>query len=206
MRKEIKIMQLFRVPPLGKLVVEVNDQRYQELAHVTDENIRRLLLAAVGELVSFAGGYEVLVDAGMAPAPSRTPVTDAAAQSVAASKSRQQQQEEFLASLQAETEALRNTAPLREPSLLGRLRPAPPPEIPPPPASEDSIVEQIDAILQKYVAAEADLAHRSIHLEQDPSGGLRIEVDGTYYQKPAQIGEKKIQLCIKRTLKEWESA
>ncbi len=107
--------------------------------------------------------------------------------------------------MEAETEALRNTGPLREPSVLGSIRPAPQP-VPPPSSSQVSVVEQIDAILQKYVAAEASLAQRSIHLEQDPSGGLRIEVDGTYYQKPAQIQEPKIQICIKRALKEWEGS
>jgi len=206
MRKEIKVMEVLRVPPMGKLVVEVNQERYQDLSQITDDQIKRLLLAAIGELVGFAGGYETLVAAGMAPALMPNQATETTAPELPVSISQAQQQAEFLASLEAETDALRSTSPLREPSVLRPQRTAPLPEPSPSKSSEVGIVEQIDAILQKYLAIDASLAQRSIHLEQDPSGGLRIGVDGTYYQKPAQIRDPKIQKCIKRALKEWEAS
>ena len=67
MKKEIEVMRVLRQPPLGKLVVEVNQKRVEQLAEVQEKTIRHLLLAAIGELVGFAGGYQVLVDAGVAP-------------------------------------------------------------------------------------------------------------------------------------------
>ena len=66
MRRELEVMRILRVPPLGKLVAEVNGERYQNLSEITDEKARRVLLAAIGELIDFAGSYQALVDAGVA--------------------------------------------------------------------------------------------------------------------------------------------
>ncbi len=215
MRKEIALMQILRVPPLGKLVVEVNDQRYQDVAEISDEQVKRLILAAIGELVNFAGGYGTLVDAGLAPAIETPQTPQTPVQGVEPDPSRRQKQAEFLATLEAERDAIKDAPPPPKPSLLNSLRPRSKEESiktfledesPSPPKRELSIVEQIDLILQDLIATDPVLAQRSIHLEQDPSGGLRIAVDGKYYQKPAQIEEQKIQVYIKRALKAWESS
>jgi hypothetical protein len=65
-------------------------------------------------------------------------------------------------------------------------------------------VEHIDAVLQKYVAADPQLVDRDIHLKQSGEG-LRIVIDNHIYERPADIPEKNIQLAIKMALKEWES-
>ena len=39
-----------------------------------------------------------------------------------------------------------------------------------------SLVEQVDAILQRYLLDDPELAERKIHLVQDPNGGLIIDV------------------------------
>jgi hypothetical protein len=206
MRNEIVVMQVLRVPPLGKLVIEVNKQRYESLAEVTDENIRRLILAAAGELINFAGGYEALVETGVAApvTPARPTETPAAPPSI--EPTREQQQAEFLASLEAQRDELKTAPPPPEPSLANVVRPRPKKARPPVASQDMNIIAQIDALLQKQITDDPSLAERSIHLEQDPTGGLRIEVDGTYYQRPADIKEPKIQVCIKRALKEWESS
>lgn len=203
MRKEIEIMRVLRVPPLGKLVVEVNGQRYKNLSEIKEENVGHLLLAAIGELMTFAGGYQKLADAGVAP-PLNTP--EPAPQAEA---SLTQQQANFLASLEAERDALKSAPPSgpRFPVLSGiqpKVEPARPPSVSE--AKSPNLVEQIDALLQRYVAAEPELAGRSIHLVQDPNGGLQIEVDGKYYRRPREIEERNIQLVIKRALKDWESS
>ena len=51
MRRELEVMRVLRVPPLGKLVVEVDNVRYENLAEITDEKAKRVLLAAIGELI-----------------------------------------------------------------------------------------------------------------------------------------------------------
>jgi hypothetical protein len=201
MRRELEVMRVLRVPPLGKLEVEVNEQRYQNLSEITDEKIRRLLLAAIGELMDFAGGYQTLVDAGVAPAVS---------QSVKDEPPLEQRQAEFLARLEQERDALKAAPPSKPPlAVLGGTK-----------MSEEalaaqvaaaaqkrplSVAEQIDAILQKHVAATPDMAERSIHLVQNPAGGILIEVDGKKFGKPADIPDPGIQELIKRAVKEWDA-
>jgi len=203
MQNDIRVMQVLRVPPLGKLVVEVNMQRYETATEVPDPNIRRLLLTAIGELVTFAGGYEKLVEAGAAP-PLVKPSGDEASPA-AARRAREKEQTDFLASLEAERDRLKTSPLSRQPSVLGRLRPQPLPEDVSG-TGQLNIVDQIDAILQRLVSADSSLADRSIHLAQNPAGGLLIEVDGVRYQRPAEIKEPRIQVYIKRALKEWGSS
>lgn len=202
MRRELEVMRVLRVPPLGKLVAEVEDQRYQALSEISDEKARRVLLAAIGELIDFAGGYQVLVDAGVAPA-------IAGGQAVE-EPPLEERQAEFLARLEAERDAAAAKGkPLPEPPLaiLGGAK-----------ASDEALVaqeaakkrpsnvaEQIDEILQKHAAAQPEMAKRSVHLVQNPAGGILIEVDGQKFGKPGDIPEPMIQQLIKRAVKEWDA-
>jgi hypothetical protein len=222
MQQELEVMRVLRLPPRGKLVVEVGGQRYESLADVTQPALRQRLTAAIGELVTFAGGYNVLVDAGVAPlllttAPSaRSPVEADVVSSTAVSgpaPTLTEQQTAFLESLERQRDELKQAAegPRRRSALSSLVlgQPAKPAVIEAPvepigPPAKLTIVEQIDQILQRHLATDPQLARRSIHLEQAPGGGLRIVVDGKYYQRPGEIEEKDIQLFIKMALKEWE--
>ena len=68
-----------------------------------------------------------------------------------------------------------------------------------------SLVEQVDANLQRHLLADPELAGRKIHLVQDANGGLIIDVDGKRYERPRDVENPQIQIMIKRALKEWES-
>lgn len=196
MRKEIEVMQVLRVPPMGKLVVSVNQRRYETLSDVGEENVQHLLMAAIGELISFAGGYQKLVDAGVAPA--LQPDATQKAQTAPLSE----KQQAFLTRLEAQRDAIRTSQPPKPKfPIMSGIRPS----VDDSNAHSPNIVGQIDAILQRHLAGEPSLADRSIHLVKSPSGGLQIEVDGKIYQRPREIEEKLIQLMIKRALKEWES-
>jgi hypothetical protein len=218
MANELELMRVLRVMPLGKLVVDVAGARYQRLSDVPEEEIRRRLVAAIGELIVFAGGYQVLLDAGVAP-PLAVPTTQAAAVAQPAAVpgaplSMEEQQARFLQSLEKQRDATSAAAPPRGgPNLLGGLvKQAPPP--PPPPAileptlAKDrplTIIEQIDIILQKHLAMDPQLSRRDIRMESALNGGLRIKIDGNYYEHPNSIPEKEVQLVIKMALKEWDS-
>ncbi len=193
MKKEVEVMRVLRVPPLGKLVVEFRGKRYQNINEVSEENVRRFLLTAVGELMVFSGGYQTLVDEGLAP-----PVVPKEGQASDA-ESLSEQQAKFLASLEASRDALK--AEKKRPSMMlpgiNRVSSAPSPALNP--------VEQIDNILQRYVEADPELSNRSIHLVQHPAGGLQIDVDGKRYQRPAEIEDQRVQILIKKAIKEWEA-
>ncbi|NJN53948.1 MAG: hypothetical protein HC804_03835 [Anaerolineae bacterium] len=193
MKSEVEVMRVLRVPPLGKLVVEFRGKRYEKLSEVGEENVKRLLITAVGELIAFSGGYQSLVDEGVAP-----PVTQRGSQS-AEGEAISEKQAKFLASLEASRDA--TAAEKKRPSMMlpgiNRVSSVP--------SSALNPVEQIDRILQRYVEADPELSDRSIHLVQHPAGGLQIDVDGKRYQRPSEIEDTRVQLLIKKAIKEWES-
>ncbi|MBE7529160.1 MAG: hypothetical protein HND44_00050 [Chloroflexi bacterium] len=192
MKKEVEVMRVLRVPPMGKLVVEFRGNRYENIAQVSEEKVKRFLLTAVGELMAFSGGYQTLVDEGLAP-PIIT--SDSKTQS---DESLSEQQARFLASLEASRDALK--AEKKRISSLSGIS-----HVSAAPSSALNPVEQIDRILQQYVEADPALSGRSIHLVQHPAGGLQIDVDGKRYQRPSEIDDQRIQILIKKAIKEWEA-
>ena len=197
MQNEIEIMRILRVPPMGKLVVNFNDKRYATIDEVSEANVRQLLKTAIGELITFAGGYQKLVEAGVAPPLAATvPDSQTADSSDAA--------EAFINKLEQERDELKSAGPRPSPSLMANLRRRPATNA----ASANkmlSLVEQVDAILQRYLLSDPTLADRKIHLVQDVNGGLIIDVDGKRYERPRDIENPQIQMMIKRALKEWEA-
>lgn len=183
--ERMEIMRILREPPLGRLIVELDARHYQKLTDIEDHRVRQRLLAAVGDLISFAGGYQVLVDAGLAPPLQISPESP----EVLARK-----QAAFLRAMEGERE------PDEELPFV-----QPPAAAPAPKTKALNLIEQIDAILQRVVEADPQLDGRSIHLEQGPSGSLLIRVDGKHYTQPAEIPDRNIQLAIKMALKEWDN-
>lgn len=205
MRNEVEMMRVLRVPPMGKLIVEAGEQRYETLPMITNESIRQRVLAAIGELIIFAGGYKTLVDAGVAPPLEVTETTTpVAVPTETPDEALKKRQEAFLSSLEQQ---FKTAEPVVKPpvrtimpqSLLPNKPAAPPAE------AKVTLAEQIDVILQKYVQADSSLAKRSIHLRSAPAGGLQIEVDGRRFERPAEIEDRQVQLVIKMALKEWEN-
>lgn len=200
MQNEIEIMRILRVPPLGKLVVSFNDERYEAITELSEANVRQLMQAAIGELITFAGGYQKLVDAGVAPplAASKTP------SAANATESEDDEAARFVNNMEHERDVLKSSGPKPTPSLLANLRRRPSSTK----ASANkmmNLVEQVDAILQRHLLTDPELAGRKIHLVQDTTGGLIIDVDGRRYDHPREIEDPRIQIMIKRAKKEWEA-
>jgi hypothetical protein len=199
MDNEVEVMRVVRVPPMGKLVILVGKNRFQQISQVRDPGVKHRLLAAIGELVVFADGYEALEAAGVAPpVSSELPKSD-----LPVSHSLEERQAAFLASLERE----RDVMYLSDAESSGSVHPVG--------VSESdrkggtgplSIVGQINPILKKHIAGNENLQGRKIELEQDPSGGLFIEVDGKYYRRPDEIDDPDVRHVLRAALKEWDSS
>lgn len=199
MRREMEMMRILRVPPMGKMVVEIQKHRFQSLAELEgDEKAIRIINTAIGELVSFAGGYQALVDAGVAPAltPAPAPVKEDVTLT--------EQQAQFLAQLEAEQAALRVGA-VAETAVSTPVAPVLPKESAPA-VSRKSVVEQIDEILQGIVAQTKEFNGRSLHITQNPAGGVSINVDGTQYPNPDAVEDILAKGLVKKAIKQWENA
>ena len=199
MQNEIEIMRVLRVPPMGKLVVSFNESRYESINDVSEVNVRQLMQAAIGELISFAGGYQSLVDAGVAP-----PLVSPNSKPAAENSPENEDANRFLNRMEEERDALKSAARLQQvPSVFTNLRRRPA-------TTEASankminLVELVDEILQRHLQSDPELAQRSIHLVNS-EGGLIIEVDGHHYERPRQIEDLRIRRMIKHALEEWES-
>ncbi len=199
MENEVEVMRVIRVPPMGKLVILVGNNRFQQISQVRDPAVKQRLMAAIGELVVFADGYEALEAAGVAPPVSaELPKSDEPVD-----QSLEARQATFLASLErerdvmyltdAESSGSEHPVGVIESDRKGGTGPL-------------SIVGQINPILKKHIAENENLKGRKIELEQDPSGGLFIEVDGKYYRRPDEIDDPDVRLVLRAALKEWDSS
>lgn len=200
MQNEIEVMRVLRTPPMGSLVVIADGRRLKLLASVKDETVRRRILAAIGELIDFAGGYDALVREGLAP-----PLTTTAAASSApageAVEELTSEQDAFLNRLERELRqsTLPETGSLTaDPTIISvDMNETATPGV--------NLVADIDQILQRHVAESKALAHRSIHLRQTPGELLQIVVDGSVYKHPNDIEDARVRDVLKRALKEWEA-
>lgn len=179
MRKEVEIMRVLRQPPLGRLAVEVNQKRVEHLSEVPEKTIQHLLLAAIGELIDFAGGYQVLVDAGVAPP------------------------------LVGETGKLAPlpSAPKATPSAAPSLRPqARQTAVSAPSHSSVNIVDELNTILQKRLQEEPKLNGRLLKIVRAAAGDLRIEADGKSYQRPEELTDPVLKELLRQALADWEKS
>jgi hypothetical protein len=198
MDREIEVFRVVRKPPMGKLVVEVNSTKYEKLSEVPPGNLKQRILAAIGDLVVFVDGYDTLVRAGMAPPVSGT---NSAGQPYASSVEARQsafrselERQRYEAQLKSQTQkiSVENEQKAVSSSATGIN-------------SELSMVDQIDIILQRYLAEDPALRGRIAHLESAPGGGLRIRVDSSYYSQPKDIEDGRIRRAIMLALREWEA-
>lgn len=198
MENEVEVMRIIRVPPMGKMVVISGSDRYQHISQVGEETLRQRIMAAIGELVTFADGYSTLVDAGLAPALSEE-LTNG---TMSEDEKLEQQQLAFLQTLELEKDVMYvegseisgSTHPvgLEETDLTGDAGPL-------------SIAGLINPILQKHVDAEPELKNRTIKLASEANGGLYIVVDGQVYQRPEDIPDMEVRKVLRAALKEWDS-
>ena len=84
---------------------------------------------------------------------------------------------------------------------LGR-RPAETVEEAPPPTR--SIPEQIEELLQARLESLPDFQGRAIHVIPSVTGGVRIEVDGVFYEGVSEVEDDTVRALLQDVVREWE--
>lgn len=213
MDKPLEIMRILRVPPLGKLVVELGGKQFEKLEDVPDGRQRQMAMAAIGELIAFGGSYQKLVDAGFAPPLAPPPAKQEEPMTAA--------QAAFLASLRGTEKVVTDPINLvrqlaveeqaNPPAPPAAVAPAPPPMsepiAPPPPMPAATAVPdpvaQLNAILQKHLAKAPELKGQLIQLEAH-NGGVQLNVNGTFYAKPSDVPDPLTRTIVKAARQEWD--
>ena len=181
MDNEFVVMSVMRIPPMGKLMVDAVGERYDSIDDVTDDAVRRMINAAIAELVVFAGGYDSLVRAGLAPPLAAGPEIPA---------TMEERQAAFEQSVELQKDGLLVETAVPE---LGAAEP-----------EALSIPDQINPLIQKHMAADPALAGHVVKLEQDLKGNLNIVAYGRIYERPDMIEDVAIRKAIRAALSEWD--
>ena len=72
------------------------------------------------------------------------------------------------------------------------------------PAPPNSILDQIEKILQHNLMRYPEFAERKIHVGAASDGSLLIEVDRQFYQHADEVPDPTIRGVIKASIQEWE--
>ena len=73
-----------------------------------------------------------------------------------------------------------------------------------PAAPANSIVAQIDAILQAHLVG-SPLADRGVFLTQSPEGGVNVFVGLTRYTGVEDVPDAEVKAAIRAAISEWEN-
>ena len=163
-----------RDPVSSEWVVEVNGMRYNKLKDIHDDRAAGKVLEALSGLQRFAGTIPIIKPELRAPI-GVVPVTPALpAKDI----------EPSVAQAMKPGSAVTSTA----------LRPAPP----------NSILDQIEKILQHNLMRYPEFTERKIHVGAADDGSLLIEVDRQFYQHADDVPDLIIRGVIKASIQEWE--
>ncbi len=199
----------------GAWEITVNGKHYPNLEAVPDEAVRQDVVAGLKEVVAFARSYvqkeqagrkpptppqpgpEPAARAGITPTPPASvppmpesrgpsvekPVTPPAP--VAASPTAPPSSDKLRVFLKGEPVLKRSDA---VPTIMPAI----------------DLAREIGEIVAQMQARIPSLAHRSIKLQNAPSGGVHFAIDGIVYPNVAEIPDADIQALIRAATKEWE--
>ncbi len=167
---------VLRDPISSEWVVEVNGIRYANLKDIHDDRAASKVLDALSGLQRFAGSIPIIKPELKVSSGVVPPRSAASARDI----------EPSVAQALKKGGAAASTA----------LYPAPP----------NSILDQIEKILQHNLLRYPEFAERKIHVGASADGSLLIEVDRQFYQHADEVPDLAIRGVIKAAIQEWERA
>jgi len=206
-----EVLRLMRDKLTGRLVVEMNGQRYARLADITDPTLREAFEATLGDLHTFVGGRLTLPTVPTATLPPPAPLTSAPPAPVYA----------------APSESVSFAPPPVTPAPPPAVRPSAPPLVAPEPelrvpsmnpfkqmqvlrdmekaqpTQPKTITEQIDEILQEKVQA-SPYAQRGVRMHAGPKGNALFTLDGRSYEAVDDVPDAQVRELIRKSVSEWE--
>lgn len=167
---------IMRDPAAGQWVVEINGMRYTTLKEMHDDRAASKVLEALGALQEFAG---IKPTATASPLTAPPPTQSAPAP--------------------------QNLAlPGMEPSVATILQNKPTASQPIHPAPPNSILDQIEKVLQRNLLRHPQLSSRKIHVGAARDGSLLIEIEHETYSAVGDVPEPEIRDVIQSSIQEWE--
>jgi hypothetical protein len=220
-----ELMRFLRHSQTGRLIVEVAGQRYDKLTDITDREVGQYILELAAHFLAFTNGV-VATEAGVKsvylPSVKQTPEPLVRFTPVTQLPS----PDDFTP---VEEEKPKPSEPLVPPpspeaeaAFLASLQANPPAQQPEPPAPKRrgffgtskssketpmpsfNLAGEINNIVQARLIASPLAATTKIEILSDPSGGIRIKVNGQMYAGPDDIPDPDVKALIKNSIKQWE--
>jgi hypothetical protein len=73
------------------------------------------------------------------------------------------------------------------------------------PIPELNIAGAIEAYLQHKLKFMDEFANRVIHVHSAPGGGVRIQVDNSFYDAVGDVADEKVRAFLSATIQEWQN-
>ncbi len=165
---------VLRDPASSEWLVEVNGMQYHSLKEIHDDRAASKVLEALSGLQRFAGTIPIVK-------PELKPPLTGSMTSAP-------------------------TAPAKdmEPSVVQAMKQGAVVSTPLYPAPPNSIIDQIEKILQHNLMRYPEFAERKIHVGAASNGNLLIEVDRQFYEHADEVPDPTIRGVIKASIQEWE--
>jgi HAMP domain-containing protein len=182
----VEVFRVMRDLADGALVVEIGGRRYSRLTEITDGQVGRRFINNVRALAEFAMLSTAQPSSPPPPPPPSTSVPPPMPEPPPLAE--------------------RLRAAISQPP--PRPRPAGAPSMPvgETPLSEgSSLADQIEDMLQYRLMNNPALSKRSIHVRPGPHGGVRIEVDGHFFDGVGEVADDEVRAFIQDTIREWEA-
>ncbi len=176
----VELLRVWRDVSDGRLIVEIAGRQFTSLSELRSADLERRFLSVLRDLNAIAQSA--------AKVPPKT----------AAQPSQPQEPPRKDAS---EIPSMSPGAMFRQ---MGRVAMGHGPE-PVEEKPELSIAEQIEELLQARIAGIAAYRSRSIHVKPSMHGGVRIEVDGKFYEGIGDVTETDVRDLLQSVVREWES-
>ncbi len=178
----VEIMRVWRDLNDGSLIIQMGNQRYRSYNDIHSPELARRFSAVVRDLWEMVSGSP-LRSTGAMPAVSAGEMGSA------------EPPKPRMGLLNADTDAVKAA---KQPSAArGRGQPAP--EAPP------GIADAVENFLQAKLSTSPQFAARSVHIRSASDHGVRIEVDGHYYDSIGDVIDADVREFLFSMMREWEA-
>lgn len=182
----VEVLRVLRDLADGKLVIEIGGKRYRSLAEIIDPQVKRRFMGNAAALAQFAQVSTAPLSpaAVLWPAP-KTEVVD---QPPTITYPPPQQSVEPSIQPAGTTETAVAPADSQEQ-----------------PSAPKTIADEIEELIQLRLHTTPALMYRSIHIRQGAGGGIRVEVDGHYFDSVAEVTDPEVTAFLQSVIHEWEA-
>jgi hypothetical protein len=204
----IELLRVWRDLSDGSLIIEIGGQRFTSVSELQGANLDRRFMNVVRDLTAMLRAAPE-----QPPAPPKAQPKSAAVPPARPAQTPKSTAEAPPAEAKPDQPAKKPAPPANGelPSMapgtmfkqMGRVAMGHKPE----PVEEKpvlSIPDQIEQVLQKHLADLPEYTGRSIHVRPSPFGGVRIEVDGQFFEGVGDVTDDTVRALIQNAVREWE--